>query len=146
MSMTISASGASSMPQAMSGASMRMPPSQKMSSLFQKMDSANAGSINQQQFTQAFRTMNPPAGFKAMGPANVFGALNPNGTGNVSKQDFVSGMTDLMSKLRQNAAAVGGSGTATPAQSLSSSLQSLNALSGQSASASSGNGPLNTLV
>jgi len=130
----------------MSGASARMPPSQKMNSLFQKIDSGNVGSINQQQFTQAFNTLNPPAGFKAMGASTLFGALDPNGTGSVSKQEFVSGMTGLMSTLRQNAAAAGGAGAASPAQSLLSSLHSLNALSGQPASANSGNGLLNTLV
>ena len=153
MSMAISGSGVGSMPQVTSGASMSMAPSQKMSNLFQKMDSANTGSISQQQFTQAFNTMNTPAGFKAMGAAQVFGQLDPKGTGSVSKQDFVSGMSSLMSKARAHhhhaasaaagqAGAIPGTSATTsapsPTQSLSSSLQSLSAVNARSATASGG--------
>ena len=85
---------------AMSGASTGMPPQQKMSSLFDKIDGSGSGSITQQQFDQAFQTMDPPAVFQQQGASAIFAALDPNGTGSVSKQDFVSGMSQLMASLR----------------------------------------------
>ena len=146
MSMAISGSGGAVMPQVVSGASMRMAPSQKMSALFQQIDTGNTGSITQQQFTQAFNSKTPPAGFKAMGAASVFSQLDPNGTGSVSKQDFISGMTSLMSKARHHlrASTASDSGAATPSQSLASSLQSLNALNGASSGTSSSGGASST--
>ena len=92
-------------PQAMTGASARMPPAAKMASLFEKIDSSGAGSISKAQFIQAFQTMKPTAGFRAMGPDAVFSALNPSGSGAVTKADFVSGMTQLMARFRGAASA-----------------------------------------
>ena len=112
---------------AMSGASTGTPPQQKMSSLFDKIDSGGSGSITQQQFDQAFQTMDPPAVFQQQGASAIFAALDPNGTGSVSKQNFVSGMSQLMVSLR----AEGGPSTApggSPGQSLASSIQSLNSI------------------
>ena len=109
-----------------SGASTSMPPNQKMSSLFDAIDSSGAGSINQAQFDQAFQTLNPPGVFQALGANATWNALDPSGTGSVSKADFVSTMKDLMAQLR-----AGTTGTASPVdpgQTLSSSLQSLNIL------------------
>ena len=139
MTMSISSSGVGTMPQVMSGASARMPPSQKMSSLFQQMDSGKTGSVTQQQFSHAFNSLNPPAGFKTMGAAAVFNQLDPNGTGSVSKQAFVSGMTDLMGKVRQQQ---------SPAQSLASGLQSLNTVGSSQTTAYGGlsGSVLNSLV
>jgi Ca2+-binding EF-hand superfamily protein len=71
-----------------------------MSNLFSQIDTSGSGSINQSQFTQAFNTMNPTAGFKSLGASATFQALNPSGSGTVSRQDFVQGMTQLMSQLR----------------------------------------------
>ena len=85
---------------AMTGASARMPPAQKMSTLFSQIDTGKTGSISQSQFTQAFQTMKPTAGFRAMGANAVFQALGPNASGQVSRQDFVQGMTQLMSQFR----------------------------------------------
>jgi len=102
MSMGVSGVGGSFMLQAMSGASARMSPSQRMSTLFSKIDTSGTGSINQSQFTQAFNTMNPTAGFRAMGANAVFQSLNPSSSGTVSRQDFVQGMTQLMSQFRSN--------------------------------------------
>lgn len=110
-----------------------MSPTQKMSDLFQKIDTGGSGSITKAQFEQAFQNTNPPAGFKAMGADAIFNKLDPNGTGSVSKQDFVNGMKTLMTQAHHHhhqAASVNGgqSGTApSPAQTLSSSLESLNA-------------------
>ncbi len=83
--MNVSGVGGSYAPQAMTGASAKMPPSQKMSALFSQIDTSGKGSINQSQFTQAFQSMKPTAGFRAMGPSAMFQTLNP---GTVSKQDF----------------------------------------------------------
>lgn len=77
-----------------------MPPAQKMASLFAKIDTSGSGSITQNQFTQAFQTMKPTAGFRAMGASAVFQALGPSSSGTVSKQDFIQGMTQLMSQFR----------------------------------------------
>lgn len=99
---------------AMSGASMRMPPQQKMNNLFGQIDSSNAGSINQAQFNQAFQSMNPPAVFKAQGASAIWSQLDPSGTGSVSKQNFVSTMKQLMVSLR-----------ASPAQTTAASTNAL---------------------
>lgn len=102
MSMAISGMGSAMQMQAMSGASMRMPPAQKMSNLFAQIDTANTGNITKSQFSQAFNTLNPPAGFKAIGADNVFARLDTNNNGSVSKQEFVNGMTQLMAQIRQH--------------------------------------------
>jgi hypothetical protein len=127
MSIDIAGVGGSGTPHVMSGASAGMPPQQKMSSLFDKIDSSGSGSISQAQFDQAFQALNPPAVFQQQGSDAIFSALDPNGTGSVSKQDFVSGMSRLMASLR----AENGPGSApgpSPADSLATSLQSLNAI------------------
>lgn len=97
----ISAMGAA-MPQIVSGASMRMPPPQKMNNLFQQIDTANTGNINKSQFSQAFQTLNPPQGFQQLGSDAIWAKLDANGSGSVNKQDFVSTMTALMAQLRQH--------------------------------------------
>ena len=85
---------------AVSGASSSGPPQQKMSDLFDSIDSSGSGSITQSQFDQAFQTKNPPAVFQKQGADAIFAALDPGGTGSVSKPDFVSGMKKLMASLR----------------------------------------------
>jgi len=126
--------GAAATSQVWSGASMRMPPAQKMANLFDKIDTAGSGSISKAQFEQAFQTMNPPAGVKALGADAVFAKLDPNGTGSVSKQDFVTGMTALMSQLRQHHHA-NAQGASSP-QTLAASTQSLNSLGNSTATGS----------
>lgn len=86
--------------QTMSGASARMPPAAKMTSLFNKIDRSGSGSITKSQFFQAFNTMRPTAGFKAMGADAVFSALDPYNSGSVSQSNFVAGMTNLMAQFR----------------------------------------------
>lgn len=108
----------------MSGASAGMPPQQKMSSLFDKIDSSGSGSINQDQFNSAFQSMNPPAVFQQQGASAIFSALDPGGSGSVSKSDFVSGMSQLMASLRADGGTTGASGS-SPVQSLTSGVQFL---------------------
>jgi hypothetical protein len=104
-----------------------------MSDLFQKIDTNGSGTISKAQFEQAFQNTNPPPAFKAMGADAIFSKLDPSGTGSVSKQDFVNGMKTLMTQAHHHhqAADVNGGqsgATTSPAQTLSSSLESLNAL------------------
>lgn len=132
----ISGIGAAAMPQVVSGASMRMPPSQKMTNLFQQIDTGNSGSITKAQFDQAFQTMNPPKGFQQMGSSSVWSMLDPNGTGSVSKQDFVNTMTSLMSQVRHRHHNEGSEHSA--AQTLNASTSALNALGSQPAAAPTG--------
>jgi Ca2+-binding EF-hand superfamily protein len=87
-------------PMIMSGASMRMPPQQKMANLFNMIDASGTGSINKSQLAAAFQNLNPPLPFKNAGVDQIFSALDPNNTGSVSQADFVSGMVSLMSSLR----------------------------------------------
>jgi hypothetical protein len=47
--------------------------------------------------------MQPTAGFRAMGAAAVFQALDPSNSGSVTKQAFVQGMTQLMAQFRTGA-------------------------------------------
>src|ERR1700739_2778984 len=93
--------------QEMSGASGGMPPQQKMTSLYDNIDTGGSGRITQQQFNQAFQTFNPPPVFQQQGANAIFSALDPNGTGSVSKQEFVSGMSSLMVSLRSDVASSG---------------------------------------
>jgi len=120
--MSMAISGMSTSPQVWSGASGRMSPTQKMTSLFQQIDSSGSGSITKAQFEQAFQTLNPPKGFKDMGADATFSKLDPKGTGSVSKQDFVSGMTSLMSQMHHAHHHHGG-GSVTPAQTSTNSPQ-----------------------
>jgi hypothetical protein len=71
-----------------------------MATLFSQIDTSGTGSITQSQLTQAFQTMKPTAGFRAMGADAVFQALNPSSSGTVSQQNFVQGMTQLMTQFR----------------------------------------------
>jgi len=98
--MDISGISSSSGLHAVSGASTGAPPQQKMSKLFDSIDTSGSGSITQSQFEQAFQTKNPPAVFQNQGAQAIFASLDPNGIGSVSKQDFVSTMSGLMASLR----------------------------------------------
>jgi Ca2+-binding EF-hand superfamily protein len=142
MSMSISSMGGASMsPRVMSGASSRMSPTQKMSDLFQKIDTSGSGIISKSQFEQAFQNLNSPPAVKSMGADAIFGKLDPNGSDSVSKQDFVNGMKTLMAQGYHQKDGVNGvqSGTApSPAQTLSSSLESLEAQVADTALGASG--------
>jgi Ca2+-binding EF-hand superfamily protein len=107
---------------AMSGASTGAPPQTKMSNLFDSIDTSGSGTITQSQFDQAFQTKNPPAVFQKQGADAIFAALDPSGTGSVSKQDFVSGMSKLMASLRASPAP----SASQPADTLTNALQTLN--------------------
>jgi EF hand domain-containing protein len=128
--MNISAVSAPSGLHAVSGASTGAPPQQKMSNLFDSIDTSGSGSINQSQFEQAFQTKNPPTVFQNQGAQAIFTSLDPNGTGSVSKQDFVSTMSGLMASLRADNS---GGSTSQPADTLTASLQALSQIGPASA-------------
>lgn len=131
MSMAISGMGSAGGTQAMSGASMPKPPAQKMANLFDSIDTSGSGTITKAQFEQAFQSQNPPKAFQQAGADAVWAKLDPNGTGSISKQDFVSGMTQQMSQLRQHHhhhSDGAASTTQTPSQTVSSSLDALSSL------------------
>ena len=119
-----SVSAIGGMPQVWTGASMRMPPAQKMAALFDKIDTSGSGTMTKAQFEQAFQTASPPKGFQNMGADAIWAKLDPNGTGSVSKQDFVSDMTTLMSQMRQGHHHHGGGGQGAPAPSATIYLSS----------------------
>ena len=120
-----------------SGASSSGPPQQKMSSLFDSIDSSGSGSITKAQFDQAFQSNNPPAVFQKQGADAIFSSLDPSGTGSVYKQDFVAGMSKLMASLRADNA-----GSSSSSSSLGSSLQALNQIDPSSASPNAAPGSL----
>jgi hypothetical protein len=124
---------------AVSGASTGAPPQQKMSNLFDSIDTSGSGSITQSQFDQAFQSKSPPAVFQNQGSAAIFASLDPGGTGSVSKQDFVSTMSQLMVSLRAE-------GSSQPASqsggSLTASLQSLSQINPASVSPTASPGTL----
>jgi hypothetical protein len=140
MSMPISGMAGAGAAQAMSGASMRMPPAQKMANVFAQIDTSGSGTITKAQFEQSFQNLKMPRAFQTMGADAIFAKLDPNGTGSVSKQDFVNGMKSLMSQVRQGNSSAASStlqAGSTPAQTLTYSLQSLESL-GKPSSSSSG--------
>jgi hypothetical protein len=95
---------------------------QRMSSLFDSIDTSGSGSITQLQFNQAFQARTPPAGLQQQGAHAIFAKLDPDGTGSVSKQDFVSGMSKLVASLNADNA---GASASPPSTSLAPSAQFL---------------------
>jgi Ca2+-binding EF-hand superfamily protein len=130
----ISALAASGGPAMMSGASTRAPASQKMSNLFDQMDTSGSGAISQSQFNQAFQTLNPPGDFKAQGADAIWSQLDPAGSGSVDKQSFVTGMTGMMKQMRGQQTNTGTQNFAaspTPTQTISAGNATLaNAIAG----------------
>jgi|SRR5579871_516983 len=135
--MNVSATASASGLHAVSGASYAAPPQQKMSNLFDSIDTSGSGTITQSQFTQAFQTKNPPAVFQQQGADAIFSTLDPSGTGSVSKQDFVATMSKLMVSLRADGSSQSGSGSSA---SVTASLQSLNQAGPTTASSSNAPG------
>lgn len=117
--MSISHVNGAAAPAIMSGASASMPPQQKMTNLFDQIDQSQSGTITRSQFSQAFQTMNPPKVFQQAGQDAVWGRLDPNGSGQVSQQDFVGAMKSLMSELRQPGGMSGAQTASAAAQQLS---------------------------
>jgi hypothetical protein len=77
-------------------ASASASPNQKISNLFQQIDSSGTGRITKAQFEQAFNKLNLPESVKGIGQDAAFSKLDPNGAGVVTKQEFIRGMESLM--------------------------------------------------
>lgn len=123
--MSISGVGGAGAPQVWSGASPAMSPSQKMANLFDKMDNSGNGSITKNQFEQAFQTMNPPANVKSTGADTIFKLLDPHSSGQVSKTDFITSMTQILEQLNGQ---MSGSANGSASQTLTSGLNGLNSI------------------
>ncbi len=144
MSLSISNSTGANPSAIWSGASMAQSPSQKMSSLFDQIDSSGSGTITKAQFEQAFKTLNTSANFQVQGADAVWAKLDPNNTGSVSKQDFVKSMATQMKALRGY-----GHKHAQPANANSATQtvdQSLTALSGLGSDSSTVGTVINKVV
>lgn len=109
--MTVAAVSGMSANWATSRASAKMPPQQKMSNLFDAIDTSGSGSISQSQFSNAFQSMNPPSAFKSQGADAIWSQLDPSGSGSVSQSDFVSTMKQLMVSLRADPAQTAAAGS-----------------------------------
>jgi hypothetical protein len=68
----------------------------RLGNLFQLIDTAGTGRISKSQFDQSFSNLSLPISIKEMGKDAVFGKLDPNGNGVVSKQEFIKGLEPLM--------------------------------------------------
>lgn len=125
--------GSATRPQIVSGASMRTPSTQKMANLFSQIDTSGSGSISKAQFSQAFQKVNQPPAIKAMGADAIFNKLDPNGTGSVSKQDFINGMKSIVTQEFKHHIDAANAAQNNASQTLTKSLNSLNALGNQPA-------------
>lgn len=114
-------------PPSKSGGSGPVPLQQKLSNLFQQIDTAGKGSITKTQFEQAFNKLNPPAAAKAIGAEATFSKLDPGGTGSVSKQDFIKGMSALMARTPPKEAAAKAAVAAPAHKAQTGSITSVNA-------------------
>lgn len=133
MTMDVSGVAGAAAMHAMSGASWSGPPQQKMSNLFDSIDTNSTGTITKAQFEQAFQTKNPPKVFQSQGADAIFAKLDPNGTGSVSKKDFVSTMTQLMASLRAQHHHKPDADDKAAAASAADSTQALDQLAAQAA-------------
>jgi hypothetical protein len=101
--------------QTMTGASPAWPARQKMTALYNQIDTQSTGSISAAQFHAAFAEGNPPAGFRHMGATAVLAKLDPRSTGTVSRADFIDTMSALSASVRAagNGAALAATSNAT---------------------------------
>jgi Ca2+-binding EF-hand superfamily protein len=111
-----------------------MPPSQKMSALFDRIDTSANGTITKPQLESALSSMKAPMVLKSSGADAIFSQLDTRGTGAISKQQFVQGMTSLISHMRNSSASESQAAPAAPPESpgytLDGSLQLFNASGG----------------
>lgn len=115
---------------------------------FQSIDAANTGSISKAQFESAFQHMKMPPALKAMGADALFAKMDTNGTGSISKQDFINGIKSLAPKARSGGRHVshrndGGANDAANARPSAASISSTIASGLQSLETALGNGQTN---
>lgn len=85
-------------PQVTSAGGSQLTTQQKLSGLFQQIDTTGSGRITKAQFEHAFDKLTLPASVKEMGKEDVYKNLDPSGSGTVTKQDFIQGMAPLMTQ------------------------------------------------
>lgn len=85
-------------PQVSSGGIAQVSPQQKLSNLFQQIDTDGKGRITKVQFEQAFSKLGLPAPVKNLGQEAILNKLDPNGTGVITKQDFIHRLEPLMNQ------------------------------------------------
>ena len=96
--MDISGVTSSSGLHAVSGASTGAPPQQKMSNLFDSIDTSGSGSITQSQFEQAFQTKTPCRRGQGAAPeTSAIGSSSQSGPGLMERR---SALTDAHSAPR----------------------------------------------
>jgi len=119
-----------------------------MANLFDSIDASGSGTISQSQFAQAFQSLNPSPSFQAAGADAIWKKLDPNGTGKVSKQDFIDTMTAQMKALRGSHHHRGASqaSSAEGAQQLAQSASYLDAVGAASSGTKNVGAFLNTLA
>jgi len=71
---------------------------QKLNNLFQQIDTAGKGHITKAQFEQSFSKLSLPVSVKDMGQDGVLKKLDPNGTGIITKSDFIQRMAPLINQ------------------------------------------------
>jgi Ca2+-binding EF-hand superfamily protein len=86
--------------QTMTGPSAMAPTREKMTRLYNQIDTSGAGSISQSQFSSAFQSLAKPASFQALGASAVFSQLGGAAGGNVSRSEFINGMSALSARLK----------------------------------------------
>jgi hypothetical protein len=113
MTGSIGGMGGVSLPKVVSGASKRGSKSHGLADLFKSVDSTGSGSITKSQLQSALPNLKLPSSVKSLGADAIFGKLDPNNTGSVSPQDFVTGLRKIMADPKVQ--------TTKPAQAASSS-------------------------
>jgi len=88
-------------PHLISGAGKKMGANNIIAQMFQSMDSSGAGSISKSQFQSAFDSLNLPSKVKSLGADAIFNRLDPTGTGNVGRQDFITGIKTLYKQSQE---------------------------------------------
>ncbi len=71
---------------------------QKLNNLYQQIDTTGKGQITKVQFEQSFNKLSLPASVKDMGQEGVLKKLDPNGTGVITKPEFIQRMAPLINQ------------------------------------------------
>jgi hypothetical protein len=110
---------------------------QRLSNLFQQIDTAGTGRITNTQFEQSFSKLSLPKPVKDLGHEAILNKLDPAGKGVITKSDFIQKMELLMNQK---------SATPSKASSVETTQVSKSATSNASQSASSEMSPLDGIV
>lgn len=100
MSTTIGSSNhkAAYKPQVASSSNAQISPQQRLNNLYQQIDTAGKGHITKAQFEQAFNKLSLPASVRDLGQEAILSKLDPNGSGIITKPEFMQRMEPLMNQ------------------------------------------------